>query len=71
MTEVDAFLANCRLADGRLVAPFGVRAESGLGYWMVTSAAKSESRKVRDFKVWVRQEIEATMAQFRSLESAA
>ncbi|TIN14424.1 MAG: LysR family transcriptional regulator, partial [Mesorhizobium sp.] len=38
------------LADGRLVAPFGVRAESGLGYWMVTSATKSESRKVRDFK---------------------
>lgn len=59
------------LADGRLVAPFGVRADSGLGYWMVTSAAKSESRKVRDFKVWVREEIEATMAQFRSLESAA
>ena len=59
------------LADGRLVAPFGVRAESGLGYWMVTSAAKSESRKVTDFKVWVREEIEATMAQFRSLESAA
>lgn len=59
------------LADGRLVAPFGVRADSGLGYWMVTSATKSESRKVRDFKVWVREEIEATMAQFRSLESAA
>jgi len=59
------------LADGRLVAPFGIRAQSGLGYWMVTSAAKSESRKVRDFKVWVREEIEATMAQFRSLESAA
>ena len=59
------------LADGRLVAPFGVRAESGLGYWMVTSATKSESRKVRDFKVWVREEIEATMAQFRALDSAA
>ncbi|PBC03363.1 LysR substrate-binding domain-containing protein [Mesorhizobium sp. WSM3860] len=59
------------LADGRLVAPFGVRAESGLGYWMVTSATKTESRKVRDFKVWVREEIEATMAQFRALDSAA
>ncbi|OHV87182.1 LysR substrate-binding domain-containing protein [Mesorhizobium sp. ORS 3428] len=59
------------LADGRLVAPFGVRAESGLGYWLVTSATKSESRKVRDFKAWIREEIEATTAQFRALDSAA
>ncbi|RWQ65850.1 LysR substrate-binding domain-containing protein [Mesorhizobium sp.] len=55
------------LADGRLVAPFGVRAESGLGYWLVT--AKTESRKVRDFKIWIREEIAATMAQFGSLAS--
>lgn len=59
------------LADGRLVAPFGVRAESGLGYWLVTSASKSESRKVRDFKAWIREEIEATMAQFGAVDSAA
>ncbi|RUV03848.1 LysR family transcriptional regulator [Mesorhizobium sp. M6A.T.Cr.TU.017.01.1.1] len=55
------------LTDGRLVAPFGVRAESGLGYWLVT--AKAESRKVRDFKIWIREEIAATMAQFGSLAS--
>lgn len=59
------------LADGRLVAPFGIRAQSGLGYWMVTASAKTESRKVRDFKAWIKEEIEATMAQFGSLESAA
>ena len=59
------------LADGRLVAPFGVRAQSGLGYWLVTSQMKSESRKVRDFKAWIREEIEATVAQFRALDSAA
>jgi LysR family glycine cleavage system transcriptional activator len=59
------------LADGRLVAPFGVRVQSGLGYWMVTSATKTESRKVRDFKAWIREEIAATMAQFQSLDSAA
>jgi DNA-binding transcriptional LysR family regulator len=59
------------LADGRLIAPFGVRAQSGLGYWLVTSAAKSESRKVRDFKAWIREEIEMTMAQFQTLDSAA
>jgi LysR family glycine cleavage system transcriptional activator len=54
------------LADGRLVAPFGIRAQSGLGYWLVTSSAKAESRKVRDFKAWIREEIEATMVQFGS-----
>ena len=59
------------LADGRLVAPFGVRAQSGLGYWLVTSQMKSESRKVRDFKAWIREEIEATVAQFQALDSAA
>lgn len=59
------------LADGRLVAPFGVRAQSGLGYWLVTSTTKRESRKVRDFKAWIREEIEATMAKFRALDSAA
>jgi DNA-binding transcriptional LysR family regulator len=64
-------LAADALADGRLVAPFGVRAQSGLGYWLVTSATKTESRKVRDFKIWIREEIAATVAQFRSLDSAA
>ncbi|TPL80099.1 LysR family transcriptional regulator [Mesorhizobium sp. B2-3-13] len=54
------------LADGRLVAPFGIRAQSGLGYWLVTSTTKAESRKVRDFKIWIKEEIAATMAQFGS-----
>ncbi|MEO5760438.1 MAG: LysR substrate-binding domain-containing protein [Mesorhizobium sp.] len=57
------------LADGRLVAPFGIRAQSGLGYWLVTSSAKSESRKIRDFKSWIREEIAATMAQFGATAS--
>ncbi|WP_027055754.1 LysR substrate-binding domain-containing protein [Mesorhizobium erdmanii] len=59
-------LAADALADGRLVAPFGIRAQSGLGYWLVTSSAKTESRKVRDFKAWIKEEIEATMARFGS-----
>ncbi|UDL91777.1 LysR family transcriptional regulator [Mesorhizobium sp. PAMC28654] len=58
------------LADGRLVAPFGIRAQSGLGYWLVTSPTRTESRKVRDFKTWIREEIETTMTQFGSLEPA-
>jgi hypothetical protein len=37
----------------------------------VTASGKAESRKVRDFKAWIKEEIEATMAQFGSFESAA
>ena len=37
----------------------------------MTSATKAESRKVRDFKVWISEEIAATMAQFSALDSAA
>lgn len=59
-------LAADALADGRLVAPFGVRAQSGLGYWLVTSADRPESRNVRNFKGWIREEIEETMARFGS-----
>ena len=44
--------------------------QSGLGYWLVTSSAKTESRKVRDFKAWIKEEIEATMAQFGSANAA-
>ncbi|RUV49633.1 LysR family transcriptional regulator, partial [Mesorhizobium sp. M7A.F.Ca.MR.228.00.0.0] len=62
-------LAADALADGRLVAPFGIRAQSGLGYWLVTSSTKAESRKVRDFKAWIREEIEATMARFGSADA--
>ncbi|MGI6851315.1 LysR substrate-binding domain-containing protein [Mesorhizobium sp. 1B3] len=59
-------LAADALADGRLIAPFGVRAQSGLGYWLVTSADRQESRNVRNFKAWIREEIEETMARFGS-----
>lgn len=59
-------LAADALADGRLVAPFGIRAESGLGYWLVTPANRPENRNVKNFKAWIREEIEETMARFGS-----
>jgi len=49
------------LADGRLVAPFGICAQSGLGYHIVTSQNRPESRKVKDFKAWMQEEIAETM----------
>lgn len=56
------------LADGRLVAPFGITVASGLGYYLVTSAAERPPRKVRDFSSWLSEEIAATMARFGSAQ---
>ena len=53
-------LAADALADGRLVAPFGITADSGLGYYVVTSAEKRPSRKVSAFKRWVEDEARRT-----------
>jgi LysR family glycine cleavage system transcriptional activator len=64
-------LAADALADGRLVAPFGVRATSGLGYWLVTSESRREPRKVTQFKAWIREEIAATVEQLGSIVCAA
>ncbi|MGF7008586.1 LysR substrate-binding domain-containing protein [Aminobacter sp. BE322] len=52
------------LADGRLVAPFGITAASGLGYYLVSSELERPGRKVRDFSGWLREEVDATMARF-------
>jgi LysR family transcriptional regulator, glycine cleavage system transcriptional activator len=53
-------LAADALADGRLVAPFGITADSGLGYYVATSAAKKPNRKVTAFKHWLEEEAEKT-----------
>jgi len=53
-------LAADALADGRLVAPFGITADSGLGYYVATSAAKKPNRKVTAFKRWLEEEAEKT-----------
>ncbi len=59
-------LATDALADGRLVAPFPVCARIDLSYYFVTAASRRESPKVRAFKAWLREEVEATMARFRT-----
>ena len=53
-------LAADALAAGRLVAPFGITADSGLGYYLATSAAKKPNRKVTAFTFWLRDEAEKT-----------
>jgi DNA-binding transcriptional LysR family regulator len=57
-------LAADALADGRLVAPFGVTAKSGLGYYVVTAAAGRPSRNSQKFRRWLEAEVGATMARF-------
>jgi DNA-binding transcriptional LysR family regulator len=52
------------LADGRLVAPFGVKAVSGLGYYFATAGDGRDSRKLAAFRRWLRDEIAATMSRF-------
>ena len=53
-------LAADALADGRLVAPFGVTADSGLGYYIATSASKKPGRKVKAFAGWLMAEAAKT-----------
>ena len=53
-------LAADALTDGRLVAPFGITADSGVGYYTATSAAKKPSRKVTAFKRWLAEEADKT-----------
>lgn len=59
-------LAHDALRSGQVVAPFRERAQTGYGYWLVTSAQRREARKVKDFKHWIGEEIAATARDFKS-----
>ena len=47
-------LASWALKEGRLVAPFPIRVETGMGYYFVTAPGVPEPRKVALFKRWLR-----------------
>lgn len=47
-------LASWALKEGRLVAPFPIRVETGMGYYFVTAPGVPEPRKVSLFKRWLR-----------------
>lgn len=57
-------LAEYALSVGTLVAPFPDRAQTGYGYWLITSATRREERKVRAFKDWIKEEIAQTARKF-------
>jgi DNA-binding transcriptional LysR family regulator len=49
------------VSDGRLVRPFEHAIEGQLGYWLVTSKGRRESRKLRAFREWLRHEVPASV----------
>jgi LysR family glycine cleavage system transcriptional activator len=63
-------VADC-LADGRLVAPFGISARSGLGYYLVTAAGRRLSANVLAFKRWIAEEVAKTVADLGARGGAA
>ncbi|MBX4993745.1 DNA-binding transcriptional LysR family regulator [Rhizobium binae] len=58
-------LAAFALAEGRLAAPFGIRAKTGFGHYFITAERVREPKKVKDFKAWIREEMDGTLALFR------
>jgi DNA-binding transcriptional LysR family regulator len=56
LLAVDMMAADA-VSDGRLVHPFDVTAESGVGYWLVVAEGKREPRKTRLFREWLLREV--------------
>jgi DNA-binding transcriptional LysR family regulator len=49
------------IGEGRLAAPFGIRAKTGYGHYFITAKGARESRKVQIFKTWLRRELARSM----------
>ena len=59
LLAVDMMSADA-ISDGRLVRPFACPAENGTGYWLVTDAARSMTKKVKAFANWLDAEVPAS-----------
>jgi len=59
-------LAHDSLSAGLLVRPFRELARTRFGYFLVTSKNRSEPKKVKDFKRWLRREITETAENYKS-----
>ncbi|WP_299400199.1 LysR substrate-binding domain-containing protein [Pelagibius sp.] len=60
-------LADYAIASGQLVAPFPGRHKTGLAYWLVTSARKGRTAKLKAFEAWLREELAAFAAEDAAL----
>lgn len=56
-------LTSDAIADGRLVAPSGIRARTGHGHYIITAKGVRESRKVQVFKAWLLRELARSMEE--------
>jgi DNA-binding transcriptional LysR family regulator len=59
------------LAEGRLVAPFGIRARTGFGHYFISARGARESRKVQVFKTWLKRELGKSMEELDRRLAAA
>jgi DNA-binding transcriptional LysR family regulator len=50
------------IAEGRLAAPFNIRARTGFGHYFITAKGVRDSRKVQVFKAWLKRELGKSMA---------
>jgi len=57
-------LAGFALQQQQLVAPFGIRAKTGFGHYFITAESSREPKKVKDFKAWIREEMDGTLKLF-------
>lgn len=56
LMAVDMMSADA-VSDGRLVRPFGLPVETGVQYWLATSAARRDTPKMKRFRDWLAAEV--------------
>ena len=54
------------IAEGRLAAPFNIRAKTGFGHYFITAKGTRDSRKVQIFKAWLKRELAKSMADLHA-----
>ena len=52
------------VSDGRLVRPFDHPVEGPLGYWLATARGRRDSRKLKAFRDWLKEEVPASAAGY-------
>ena len=74
LMAVDEMSADA-VSDKRLVRPFAITAESGVGYWLVVADGRREPRKVKLFREWMRKEwpdsVDGYVAQLERMRTKA
>jgi DNA-binding transcriptional LysR family regulator len=60
LMAVDMMSADA-VSDGRLVRPFDLPVETDVQYWLAVQDGKRESRKMRLFREWLREEVPDSM----------